>query len=60
MRAVALGPSVGLPMGPRSPALGVAGACGLRHWSLWWGTLWGHEALCWVRRTHAGCATEAF
>eukprot|EP00959_Pyramimonas_sp_CCMP1952_P231792 4844439-Pyramimonas_sp.AAC.1 len=60
MRAVPLGPSVELPMGPRSAALGGGTACGLCHWDLRWSSLWGHEALPWVGELHAGCATGTF
>eukprot|EP00959_Pyramimonas_sp_CCMP1952_P164479 3438670-Pyramimonas_sp.AAC.1 len=60
MRTVPRGPSVELPMGPRSAVLGGGTACGLRHWDLRWSSLWGHEALYWVWETHADCAAGAF
>eukprot|EP00959_Pyramimonas_sp_CCMP1952_P402575 8436224-Pyramimonas_sp.AAC.1 len=47
-------PSVELPMGPRNAVLGVGDACGLRHCDLRWSSVWGHEALYWAWRTHAG------
>eukprot|EP00959_Pyramimonas_sp_CCMP1952_P452015 9463970-Pyramimonas_sp.AAC.1 len=48
MRAAPLGPSVELPLEPRSAVLGGGDACELRHWDLRWSSLWGHETLCWV------------
>eukprot|EP00959_Pyramimonas_sp_CCMP1952_P026715 560903-Pyramimonas_sp.AAC.1 len=47
-------------MGPRSAVLGVADACGPRQWGFRWSSIWGHEALHWVWRTHAGTTTGAF
>eukprot|EP00959_Pyramimonas_sp_CCMP1952_P378829 7935658-Pyramimonas_sp.AAC.1 len=47
-------------MGPRNAVLGVGNACGHPPWGLQWSSLWGHEALYWVRGTHAGTPTEAF
>eukprot|EP00959_Pyramimonas_sp_CCMP1952_P222905 4660023-Pyramimonas_sp.AAC.1 len=47
-------------MGPRSVVLGGVDTCGLCHWSLWWGSLWGHETLSCVGLTHAASATGAF
>eukprot|EP00959_Pyramimonas_sp_CCMP1952_P172682 3608189-Pyramimonas_sp.AAC.1 len=47
-------------MGPQNGVLGGGDACGLRHGDLGWGPLWGHEALYWVRETHADCATGTF
>eukprot|EP00959_Pyramimonas_sp_CCMP1952_P140690 2944178-Pyramimonas_sp.AAC.1 len=34
MQPAPLGPSVELPIGPRSAVLGGGGACNLRHWDL--------------------------
>ena len=47
-------------MRPRNVVLGVADACGHPHWGLRWSSLWGHETLYWVWRTHAGTPTGAF
>eukprot|EP00959_Pyramimonas_sp_CCMP1952_P432262 9052191-Pyramimonas_sp.AAC.1 len=47
-------------MGPRSVVLGGADTCDHSHWGLRWSSLWGHEALHWVVRTHVITATEAF
>eukprot|EP00959_Pyramimonas_sp_CCMP1952_P262905 5497466-Pyramimonas_sp.AAC.1 len=44
MRTEPLGPSVELPMGPRSAVMGGVDACGSRQWSLRWSPQWGHEA----------------
>ena len=48
MRTLPLEPSVELPMGPRTVwgvcPNGPEYACGPCHWSLRWGSLWGHEA----------------
>eukprot|EP00959_Pyramimonas_sp_CCMP1952_P120134 2511880-Pyramimonas_sp.AAC.1 len=60
MRAVPLGPSVELPIGLRSAALGGGTACGLCHWDLWRSSLWGYEALPRAGEPHAGCATGTF
>eukprot|EP00959_Pyramimonas_sp_CCMP1952_P030104 631241-Pyramimonas_sp.AAC.1 len=48
MRTAPLGPSVELPLGPRSAVLGGADSWELRHWNLRCRSLWGHETLCWV------------
>eukprot|EP00959_Pyramimonas_sp_CCMP1952_P279868 5851353-Pyramimonas_sp.AAC.1 len=55
-----LGPSVELPMGPRSAALGGNGACELFDWGLLWGSRRGLETLYWVGETHVSCSTGAF
>eukprot|EP00959_Pyramimonas_sp_CCMP1952_P098776 2064840-Pyramimonas_sp.AAC.1 len=47
-------------MGPRSAVLGAADACGPPHCGLRWSSIWGHEALYWVWRTHAGSPIGAF
>eukprot|EP00959_Pyramimonas_sp_CCMP1952_P212173 4439899-Pyramimonas_sp.AAC.1 len=60
MRAPPLGPSVKLPLSPRNAVLGVADAYGHPRWDLRWSSLWGHEALYWVWRTHAGNLTGTF
>eukprot|EP00959_Pyramimonas_sp_CCMP1952_P186516 3900352-Pyramimonas_sp.AAC.1 len=60
MLAAPLGPSVKLPVGPRNAVLGGGGACELRHQDLRWSSLCGHEALCWMGETYAGCATGTF
>eukprot|EP00959_Pyramimonas_sp_CCMP1952_P206663 4321690-Pyramimonas_sp.AAC.1 len=39
MREQPHGPSVGLPMGPRSAALGEGSACESSHWRLRWSSL---------------------
>eukprot|EP00959_Pyramimonas_sp_CCMP1952_P209941 4392601-Pyramimonas_sp.AAC.1 len=57
MRTAPLGHSLELPLGPPNAVLGGGTACGLRHWDLWWSSLWGHEALYWVGEPHAHCAT---
>eukprot|EP00959_Pyramimonas_sp_CCMP1952_P103902 2172182-Pyramimonas_sp.AAC.1 len=57
MRTAPLEPSVELPLGPRSTALGGGDAHELRHWDLRWNSLWCHEALYWVGETHVTCAT---
>ena len=47
MRTLALGPSVELPIGPRTVRgvrqNGAAVPCGPSHWGLRWSSLWGHE-----------------
>eukprot|EP00959_Pyramimonas_sp_CCMP1952_P364777 7639002-Pyramimonas_sp.AAC.1 len=60
MRTALRGPSEGRHMGPRSAVLGGEDARGRRHGDLLWGSKWGHEALYWVRETHADCATGTF
>eukprot|EP00959_Pyramimonas_sp_CCMP1952_P260931 5455676-Pyramimonas_sp.AAC.1 len=40
-----MGSSVELLMGPRSVAMGRAGACERRYWGLRWNSLWGHETI---------------
>eukprot|EP00959_Pyramimonas_sp_CCMP1952_P197872 4138189-Pyramimonas_sp.AAC.1 len=55
MRTAPPGPSVELPVGPRSAVVGGRGACGLRHWDLRRSSLRGHETLYWVGGTHADC-----
>eukprot|EP00959_Pyramimonas_sp_CCMP1952_P163012 3407772-Pyramimonas_sp.AAC.1 len=60
MRVVPLGPSVGLPMGPRNVVLGGGDACGRSHWDLRWG--YGATQRCTgcAGRTRAGsCVTHA-
>eukprot|EP00959_Pyramimonas_sp_CCMP1952_P209327 4379048-Pyramimonas_sp.AAC.1 len=54
MRAVRLGPSVGLTKGPRKAVLSVRGACGRSHWGRRWSCLLGHEALYSVVRDACG------
>eukprot|EP00959_Pyramimonas_sp_CCMP1952_P242759 5074465-Pyramimonas_sp.AAC.1 len=44
-KRTASGPSVELPMGPRSVVLGGGNAWGYRHSGPRWSSLWGHEAL---------------
>eukprot|EP00959_Pyramimonas_sp_CCMP1952_P278823 5829934-Pyramimonas_sp.AAC.1 len=60
MPAPRMGPSVLLPVGPRNAVLGVADACAHPHWGLRWSSVWGHEAMYWVWRTHAASPTGAF
>eukprot|EP00959_Pyramimonas_sp_CCMP1952_P076040 1589030-Pyramimonas_sp.AAC.1 len=60
MRTLPLEPSVGPSLGPRNAVLGGVGACGPCHWSLRWGSLWGHETLPGVASTHADLAIGAF
>eukprot|EP00959_Pyramimonas_sp_CCMP1952_P371023 7770276-Pyramimonas_sp.AAC.1 len=60
MRTPPLGPSLELPLGPRTAALGGGDACMCIHWGLPLNSLWGHEALYSVGGTHAGGATGAF
>eukprot|EP00959_Pyramimonas_sp_CCMP1952_P127702 2671057-Pyramimonas_sp.AAC.1 len=60
MRTPPLGPSVEPPMRPRRAVHGEGNACEHRRWGLRWNPLWGHEALYWVRETHASTATRAF
>eukprot|EP00959_Pyramimonas_sp_CCMP1952_P212060 4437923-Pyramimonas_sp.AAC.1 len=52
MRTSPLGPSVELPMGPRSAVLTGGNACEQRHWGVRWSSLWRHEALYWVGEMH--------
>eukprot|EP00959_Pyramimonas_sp_CCMP1952_P110474 2311074-Pyramimonas_sp.AAC.1 len=46
-------------MGPRSAVLGLADACGHPHWGSRWNSLWGHETLYWVWRTHVATPAGA-
>eukprot|EP00959_Pyramimonas_sp_CCMP1952_P202264 4229504-Pyramimonas_sp.AAC.1 len=48
-----------LPMRPRDAVLGVADACGHPYWGSRWSSLWGHERLYWVWRTHLATPTGA-
>eukprot|EP00959_Pyramimonas_sp_CCMP1952_P398210 8343173-Pyramimonas_sp.AAC.1 len=47
MRTLPVGPSVELPLGPRSVRKvcqkGAGPPCEPCHWDPWWGSLWGHE-----------------
>eukprot|EP00959_Pyramimonas_sp_CCMP1952_P244042 5101446-Pyramimonas_sp.AAC.1 len=47
-------------MGPRSAVLAGADACDHSHWSVRWSSLWGHDTLYCVARTHVVTATGAF
>ena len=50
----------GAPYGATKRCTGCGGACGLCHWDLRWGSLWGHETPPLVGDPHANCATGTF
>eukprot|EP00959_Pyramimonas_sp_CCMP1952_P215895 4515914-Pyramimonas_sp.AAC.1 len=60
MRTSPLGPSEELLVGPRNSVLGGADACERRQSGRRRSSLWGHQSLYWMGRTHANVAIGAF